>query len=166
MLYWAAIHLAFQTMVESSFRNQDRGGCIQCIVVGPGLGRLIRFCLDAARETCTGVIVHAVETNPLAVEFLKKEYKANCDIVTIHGPLVLHPAFTESDLPDSLSCLCHQFDFAVSELLGSFGDDEFLPEITTTIQRLFLKSCDSIMIPSTWTTYVAPILSPKTRNFL
>jgi protein arginine N-methyltransferase 5 len=165
MLYWAAIHMAFQAMVESSHHSQDRRGFVQCIVVGPGLGRLIRFCLDAARKTQTTVIIHAVEANPLAVEFLKKEYEANCDSVTIHGPLVLHPFFRESDLPDSLSCLCHRFDFAVSELLGSFGDDEFLPEITAAIQHLFLKPSDSIMIPRTWTTYVAPIHSPRTREF-
>lgn len=166
MLYWAAIQSAFQTLVKSPARNKERGDCIQCVVVGPGLGRLIRFCFDAAKESCCKVTVHALEANPVAVEFLKREYVADEDVVTVHGPLALHPAFTESDLPDALSSLCHQFDLAVSELLGSFGDDEFLPELTATIQSLFLKSKDSIMIPRAWTTYVAPIHSPNTRELL
>lgn len=49
------------------------------------------------------------------------------------GQVVLHEAFilrntTEpQDLPKSLAGHVHSFNIIVAELLGSFGDNEFLP---------------------------------------
>jgi protein arginine N-methyltransferase 5 len=71
-------------------------------------------------------------------------------------------------------------DILVSELLGSFGDNEASPECLDGAMR-FLKrtfishvlfyisqfeTADGISIPSSYTAYLAPISSPKLHNEL
>jgi len=53
-------------------------------------------------------------------------------------------------------------DVLVSELLGSFGDNELSPECLDGAQR-FLKD-DGISIPKSYTSYLAPISSSKLWN--
>lgn len=52
-----------------------------------------------------------------------------------------------------------QADILVSELLGSFGDNELSPECLDGAQKV-LKP-DGISIPANYTAFVAPISSPK-----
>ena len=56
-----------------------------------------------------------------------------------------------------------QADILVSELLGSFGDNELSPECLDGVQR-FLKSGTGISIPQDYTSYLAPIMSQKLWN--
>lgn len=64
----------------------------------------------------------------------------------------------------------HRADLIVSELLGSFGDNELSPECLYEAERLlrgfFSSLCciytsdeKSIMIPTSYTSYVAPVSS-------
>jgi type II protein arginine methyltransferase len=53
-------------------------------------------------------------------------------------------------------------DILVSELLGSFGDNELAPECLDGAQRL-LKS-KGVSIPSKYTAYVAPLSSASLYN--
>ena len=159
---------------------------ITCLVVGAGLGRLVRFCLDAA-NTCTTnvhvhVHVHAVDANPLAVECLKKSfapwienstaqdpsniYQTPQMKVTVHAPFSLFPGMQHVDLPTTLQVLYRKCDLLVSELIGCFGDDEFLPELTTTMCHLFLNPNKGISIPKEWCTFIAPIQSASLHSFL
>ncbi|XP_022790017.1 protein arginine N-methyltransferase 5-like [Stylophora pistillata] len=55
-----------------------------------------------------------------------------------------------------------QADILVSELLGSFGDNELSPECLDGAQR-FLKD-DGISIPCEYTSFLAPISAPKLHN--
>ena len=50
-------------------------------------------------------------------------------------------------------------DILVSELLGSFGDNELSPECLDGAQR-FLKE-DGISIPESYTSFIAPMSCPK-----
>jgi len=52
-----------------------------------------------------------------------------------------------------------QTDILVSELLGSFGDNELSPECLDGAQR-FLKP-DGVSIPQSYTSYLAPMTSFK-----
>lgn len=59
-------------------------------------------------------------------------------------------------------------DFLVSELLGSFGDNELSPECLDGAQR-FMKSSDPfnrkiLSIPSNYTAFLAPIASEKLKS--
>ena len=50
-------------------------------------------------------------------------------------------------------------DIVVSELLGSFGDNELSPECLYDAQHLFKD--DAISIPSSYTSFVGPLQSAK-----
>ena len=52
-----------------------------------------------------------------------------------------------------------QADILVSELLGSFGDNELSPECLDGAQR-FLKE-DGISIPESYTSFLSPLSTPK-----
>lgn len=53
-------------------------------------------------------------------------------------------------------------DILVSELLGSFGDNELSPECLDGAQK-FLRD-DGISIPSQYTSFICPIQSSKLYN--
>lgn len=50
-------------------------------------------------------------------------------------------------------------DICISELLGSFGDNELSPECLLNIQTYM--SFDGIMIPQKYTSYIRPVYCPK-----
>jgi hypothetical protein len=60
------------------------------------------------------------------------------------------------------AALLGQADILVSELLGSFGDNELSPECLDGVQHV-LKN-DGISIPCASTSYVAPLMSAKLYN--
>ncbi|XP_057516470.1 protein arginine N-methyltransferase 1.5 isoform X2 [Amaranthus tricolor] len=125
---------------------------IVLMVVGAGRGPLVRASLEAARETSRRLKVYAVEKNPNAVitlhSLLKLEGWEN--IVTVISSDMRH-----WDAPEKA-------DILVSELLGSFGDNELSPECLDGAQR-FLKP-DGISIPSSYTSFFQPITSTKLYN--
>lgn len=134
-------------------------------MLGAGLGRLVTYCLDAANQCGVNVTVHVVDANPVAVEFLKKSFESSRDHVIIHNPVTIYPLMGVAQLPAELQAIHRSCDLVVSELLGCLGDDEFLPELTHAIRRLFLTD-DGIVIPDHWTVYCAPIQSHDTYNYL
>ncbi|KAL6011743.1 Protein arginine N-methyltransferase 5 [Asimina triloba] len=111
------------------------------MVVGAGRGPLVRASLQAAEETGRKLKVYAVEKNPNAVVTLHSLLKMEGweGIVTI-----VSSDMRCWDAPEKA-------DILVSELLGSFGDNELSPECLDGAQR-FLKP-DGISIPS---SYVLP----------
>ncbi|KAI7752505.1 hypothetical protein M8C21_015856 [Ambrosia artemisiifolia] len=108
------------------------------MVVGAGRGPLVRASLQAAEETGRKLKVYAVEKNPNAV-------------VTLHSLVKLEGW---ENLVTIVSCdmrfweAPEKADILVSELLGSFGDNELSPECLDGAQR-FLKP-DGISIPSSY----------------
>ncbi|KNA06780.1 hypothetical protein SOVF_177920 isoform A [Spinacia oleracea] len=122
------------------------------MVVGAGRGPLVRASLEAAKETGRKLKVFAVEKNPNAVITLHSLVKLERweNIVTIVSSDMRH-----WDAPEKA-------DILVSELLGSFGDNELSPECLDGAQR-FLKP-DGISIPSSYTSFFQPITSTKLYN--
>lgn len=122
------------------------------MVVGAGRGPLVRASLQAAEETGRKLKVYAVEKNPNAV-------------VTLHSLIKLEGW---EDLVTVISCdmRCwdapENADILVSELLGSFGDNELSPECLDGAQR-FLKP-DGISIPSSYTSFIQPVTASKLYN--
>lgn len=122
------------------------------MVVGAGRGPLVRASLEAAKETGRKLKVYAVEKNPNAIITLHSLIKLEGweNIVTIVSSDMRH-----WDAPEKA-------DILVSELLGSFGDNELSPECLDGAQR-FLKP-DGISIPSSYTSFFQPITSTKLYN--
>ncbi|KAH0871484.1 hypothetical protein HID58_078506 [Brassica napus] len=124
------------------------------MVVGAGRGPLVRASLQAAEETNRKLKVYAVEKNPNAV-------------VTLHNLVKLEGW---EGIVTIISCdmrfwnASEKADILVSELLGSFGDNELSPECLDGAQR-FLKP-DGISIPSSYvyTSFIQPVTATKLYN--
>ncbi|KAK6129797.1 hypothetical protein DH2020_036450 [Rehmannia glutinosa] len=122
------------------------------MVVGAGRGPLVRASLQAAEETERKLKIYAVEKNPNAVVTLHSLVKlegweervtiVSCDMRNWNAP--------------------EKADILVSELLGSFGDNELSPECLDGAQR-FLKE-DGISIPSSYTSFIQPVTACKLYN--
>ncbi|XP_046413047.1 protein arginine N-methyltransferase 5 isoform X1 [Neodiprion fabricii] len=121
------------------------------MVVGAGRGPLVRASLNAAEKAQRKVKVYAVEKNPnaiLTLQALEKEIWG--DKVTV----------VSSDMREWVAP--EKADILVSELLGSFGDNELSPECLDGVQKFL--SDDGISIPCSYTSYISPVQSSKLYN--
>ncbi|CAH0546303.1 unnamed protein product [Brassicogethes aeneus] len=118
------------------------------MVVGAGRGPLVQAVLNVSYTLHRKVKVYAVEKNPYAVNTLmdrnRNEWNSKvtlvyCDMRTYEPP--------------------EKADILVSELLGSFGDNELSPECLDGAQRFLKKT--GISIPYIYTSFIAPIQSLK-----
>ncbi|XP_047534152.1 protein arginine N-methyltransferase 5 [Vanessa atalanta] len=122
---------------------------ITVMVLGAGRGPLVRATLNAADITNSKVKVIAVEKNPCAVVVLAaqvREVWRDRDVIVIPGDMRQVNFSPKADI-------------IVSELLGSWGDNELSPECLDGAAGL-LKS-GGISIPREYSSYVAPISSPR-----
>ncbi|KAK8387035.1 hypothetical protein O3P69_018003 [Scylla paramamosain] len=146
--YERAMYLAISDRVPEEEKDTKE---IVLMVVGAGRGPLVRRALAAARAAQRMIKVYAVEKNPNAVVTLQAQQDEDWgDQVT-----VVSCDMREWDAPEKA-------DIIVSELLGSFGDNELSPECLDGAQK-FLKE-DGISIPSSYTSYLSPLQSPKLYN--
>ncbi|CAM0135156.1 unnamed protein product [Umbelopsis sp. WA50703] len=121
------------------------------MVVGAGRGPLVNCSIRASERAQRKVKLYAVEKNPNALVTLQNmKAEAWHDRVTI-----VYSDMRKWKAPEKC-------DILVSELLGSFGDNELSPECLDGAQK-FLKP-DGISIPSSYTTYIAPLSSSKLCN--
>ncbi|XP_075346854.1 LOW QUALITY PROTEIN: protein arginine N-methyltransferase 5 [Mycteria americana] len=121
------------------------------MVLGAGRGPLVNATLRAARQAARRVRVYAVEKNPNAVVTLESwQYEEWGAQVT-----VVPRDMREWQAPEGA-------DLVVSELLGSFADNELSPECLDGAQHC-LKA-DGVSIPCTYTSFLAPISSSKLYN--
>lgn len=122
------------------------------MVVGAGRGPLVRASLQAAEETGRKIKVYAVEKNPNAIVTLHS-------LVKLEGwensVTIVSSDMRSWDAPQKA-------DILVSELLGSFGDNELSPECLDGAQR-FLKE-DGLSIPSSYTSFIQPVTTAKLYN--
>ncbi|VDL81851.1 unnamed protein product [Nippostrongylus brasiliensis] len=155
--YREAIELAIFDYGESSSRPES----LVLYVLGAGRGPLVTCSIEAERNYNARfrgkrdrlrLEVYVVEKNPNAIVTLRfmnqNVWRARCIIV-------------ESDMRNVPAVATQQGypapDIIVSELLGSFGDNELSPECLDGVTS-FLKPT-TISIPQTYTSYVAPIMS-------
>ncbi|KTW28827.1 hypothetical protein T552_01456 [Pneumocystis carinii B80] len=122
---------------------------IYIAIVGAGRGPLISRSLKAAESADRKIVIYAIEKNPNAFITLehrnKYEWKNSIQLVQIDMRLWKPPVL---------------IDIIVSELLGSFGDNELSPECLDGVQK-FLNPKGGIFIPSSYTTYITPVMAPK-----
>ena len=146
--YQTAIHQAILKIMST---EEDKSRKIIIMVVGAGRGPLVHASLNAAEMANQQIKVYAVEKNPNAVLTLQAlERDVWEDKVTV----------VSCDMRDWKAP--EEADILVSELLGSFGDNELSPECLDGVQR-FLKD-DGISIPCSYTSYIAPVQSSKLFN--
>jgi protein arginine N-methyltransferase 5 len=143
--YEDAIFRCFEHKVKSGKKT------LTAIVVGAGRGPLVVAVRSAADRAKVDVRVWAVEKNPNAVITLKHRSKleqwTNVEVVS------QDMRFWEAP---------RKADLVVSELLGSFGDNELSPECLDGAQR-FLAD-DGVCIPMSYTSYLTPVTTAKLWN--
>jgi protein arginine N-methyltransferase 5 len=127
---------------------------VRVCVAGAGRGPLLRRLLAAAEAAGVLVRAWAVEKNPNAV--LHLHGVAEAEGWAARGVTVVHAdARTWAGPSDGGG----GFHLLVSELLGSFGDNELSPECLGDAEPLLAPGGASI--PSEYTSYLAPISSAK-----
>ncbi|KAM8712666.1 hypothetical protein ACLKA7_013060 [Drosophila subpalustris] len=122
------------------------------MVLGGGRGPLARAAFNAAEITKRKVRVYIIEKNPSAIRTLSNMVKTLWSNKDVHIFSKDMRDFAPPELADIL----------VSELLGSFGDNELSPECLDGALKL-LKD-DGISIPCKSTSYINPIMSAVVHN--
>ncbi|KAH9597707.1 PRMT5 arginine-N-methyltransferase [Trypanosoma melophagium] len=154
--------------------------CVYVVLVGAGRGPLIEECLSAASGVGLRVHLFAVEKNPEAVEFVRLRLRSDIrwsqwmnacghvvEIIHADGRTISSAAAAakrDKNFPIEWG-LC---DLVVSELLGSFGDNELSPECIDDFytdlhqyqtsmgipHNVYIRS-----IPQSYTAWIAPLYS-------
>lgn len=103
----------------------------------------MRAALEAAEQANRRIKVFAVEKNPNAVvTLLAQKEETWRDTVEV----------ISSDMREWHPPEVDKADIVISELLGSFGDNELSPECLYSAQHLFKE--DAISIPCSYTSWV------------
>lgn len=159
-LYEDAVRLALTDMFVQGGDDSQSPRVAQVMVVGAGRGPLVRCVLRAAASAGVPVAVYAIEKNPNAIETLRSLQSFDPDFADV---TVIASDMREwrgpADAPNGGDGFA---DLIVSELLGSFGDNELSPECLDGALR-FLRA-GGVSIPQNSVSYLAPISSTKLWN--
>ena len=149
ILYQKAIQAA---LIDKVAEDDIETVTIRLLIVGAGRGPLIRAAFNASLNSGRKIKLYVVEKNPNAIVTLYAlidELWPDKDITLI-----------STDMRTLV--LDEKVDIIVSELLGSFGDNELSPECLDGAQK-HLKE-DGISIPCNSISYVNPTMSSKIYN--
>lgn len=138
-----------QNPQESKGSQEDR---VVITLVGAGRGPLILCSLQAAKKTHREVVVYAIEKNPNAIVTLRSLHKS-----LQWGD---HVHIVETDMrvyrPEFYS------DIILSELLGSFADNELSPECLVGTQNYLISG--GVYIPQNSSSFMACCMSSRIWN--
>jgi len=134
-------------------------------VAGAGRGPLVTRVLQASRKTGIDVKCYAVEKNPNAHLLLQRRNATDPlwanQVTVVASDMRSWPGPT---LPNDGSALT-KTDLLVSELLGSFADNELSPECLDGVQHI-LHPGNGISIPQSYSAHLTPIASPRLHSDL
>ncbi|ORC84189.1 putative arginine N-methyltransferase, type II [Trypanosoma theileri] len=150
---------------------------VYIVLLGAGRGPLIEECLSAASGVGLRVHLFAVEKNPEALEFVRLRLRSDVrwsqwmntcghvvEVIHADGRTISSLAAKEKNFPIEWG-LC---DLVVSELLGSFGDNELSPECIDDFYSDLQQYQTSmgiphnpyiVSIPQAYTAWIAPLYS-------
>jgi len=121
------------------------------MVLGAGRGPIVSAAMRAAKRAGRKLKLYALEKNPNAVNTLlnlKHNHPDWEDVIVVSTDIRKYNGV--------------QADVVVSELLGSFGDNELSPECLYGAQDILKKG--GISIPQQYVSYVSPLSSVKLWN--
>ena len=155
-LYEQAISYALLEWSKQEKPVSSENGSVVIAIVGAGRGPLVSRALHAAEIAGVAVEVWAVEKNPNAYVLLQRRNRETWDAkVTV----------VKSDMrawtgPVRADGSTGKVDILVSELLGSFADNELSPECLDGVQHV-LNLTHGISIPASYTAFLTPIATPR-----
>lgn len=159
--YEKAIAEALSDWSSQKKPTSSPDGAVVIAVAGSGRGPLVTRALKASETTGVPVQVWAVEKNPNAYVYLLRQNQlqwggrvtvVKTDMRAWQGPRL---SGSTDEKP-----VYGQVDILVSELLGSFGDNELSPECLDGIQHVLAKP-HGISIPKSYTAHMSPISTPR-----
>lgn len=141
----------YEEAIYAALSEWPQSDKIIICVAGAGRGPLIARCLSAIARVKCNAFIYAIEKNPSAYITLQRRKASEWkdDVQLLFGDM------RSLSVPEPA-------DIIVSELLGSFGDNELSPECLDGAMR-FLKP-NGISIPSSYSAYLAPLSSSKLYN--
>lgn len=169
-LYEEAIALFFSDYKKAqagSSDGRDYGACNVMVAGAGSRGPLVQCVLDAAKKTdmIDQIDILVVEKNKCAFLTLKMVCETNELWSWLTGAnrlRLLRSDMRDLNLPDD-----YKVDLVVSELLGSFGDNELSPECIAPVENLLRVSSDctiqGAMIPQSYDSFISPISSAYIR---
>ena len=169
--YEDAVRLAVNDgMRREMYPKSGSSYCVNIMVVGAGRGPLVQASLDAIGSINSGleiplvkVRITAVEKNSSAVIYLRSLQQTRLwwkEAVTVVEVDMRH-ANTHPVLQTVIADPAKKADIVVSELLGSFGDNELSPECLDGAERCGLMKDTCVSIPQNYTAYLAPVSSMR-----
>lgn len=158
--YEAATMEALRWWKKTNRKTSSASGAVVVAVAGSGRGPLVDRALKASRATGVPVEVWAIEKNPNAYVYLLRrnalEWDGKVTVVRTDMRSWKGPLLSKLDeAPEKYG----QVDILISELLGSFADNELSPECLDGIQHVLAP--DAISIPSSYTAHLSPIATPR-----
>ena len=169
--YACAIALALSDICENAKQQQQLTQQLNIGVFGGGRGPLIRMVISAIQSVIT---THNSKSNSNCNSLSKSNFRVFCvekninafnTLLTLqqHEPHIFGDVLMiHSDMRTFVPSLHNipHIDICVSELLGSFGDNELSPECLSHITQYM--SSYGVMIPQMYTSYVRPVYCLKT----
>ena len=143
----------YREAIKEALKDRMSVPDLTVLVVGAGRGPLVTACIAAAESLAKDITVYVVEKNVNAIPTL-------CAWKEIEW--VKHKVVT--DLQIFCSDMRHfvppkKADIVISELLGSFGDNELSPECLDGVHGAV--KADAISIPESYTSFIHPIMSQR-----
>ncbi|KAK5132417.1 hypothetical protein LTR08_009100 [Meristemomyces frigidus] len=152
--YERAVALALKDLRE----KLGEGTPIVVAVVGAGRGPLVTRVLQASQKTGIEVQCWAVEKNPNAHVLLQRRNATdplwNSQVTVVKSDMRSWPG------PTTKQGEVGKLHIMVSELLGSFADNELSPECLDGVQHVLHRE-HGINIPQSYSAHFTPIASPK-----
>jgi len=154
--YERAIEQALRDWHPQGKSTSSPDGRIVLAVVGSGRGPLVTRALRASEKSGVAIQAFAIEKNPNAYVLLQRHNDdhwngqvtvVKTDMRAWKGPTLADGSFGHVDI-------------LVSELLGSFADNELSPECLDGVQHV-LNPSHGISIPTSYTAHLTPISTPR-----
>ncbi|KAL3930242.1 MAG: hypothetical protein SGARI_004540 [Bacillariaceae sp.] len=162
--YQEAVHMALSAGVGSMDLSPTSPKMITIAVAGAGRGPLVMKAIQAFQQLTVPskslvLKVFAVEKNPSAIVYLESMARHNPDW---NGVVTVVRADARSLTLEQLGG--NKIDIVVSELLGSFGDNELSPECLEPLLASECCKATTLSIPMRYSTYLAPVSSCRLHN--
>ncbi|WPB03278.1 uncharacterized protein RHO25_007915 [Cercospora beticola] len=135
---------------------------IVCAVAGAGRGPLVTRVLRASKSTGISIVPCAVEKNPNAHVLIQRR---NATDPLWNKQVLVYKSDMRSWPGPTIDGKVNKVDILVSELLGSFADNELSPECLDGVQHV-LHPDYGVNIPQSYSAHFTPISTPRLHSDL